>query len=625
MAQKNLKKVARDVKPAHTTSQRLEWWILLALASVAFAAFARTIPYAFVFDDEFQILRNTWIRNLSGVKLIFISNVWQFMNPSTISNYYRPFHMLLHMLGYQISGLQPHAYHIINILFHCICTIFVAVIGYRLTGRKWICVAAALIFGLHPIHAESVAWIAAVPDPSCAAFYFAAFYLYLRDHENPERLRFIIASLFFLLLALLSKEMALTFPLVVIAADWLLHKKLRWSRYAMIAGVFALYIALRLNALGSLAQGARLVKLSLAEKFLSTIVFAGNYILKLFIPHDINAFHVFNPTTSLYSPEFLPASLVLAAYGFGMWWLRRDRIALFLFCFSLLTLAPVLDIRRLGENAFADRYLYIPSFGSSILIPLIASKIWGIKPKGVRIGELQAGICCLAAVLLPYTFLLENTIPMWRNNKMLYSETFKRSPTATLIACNLGSYYHRQGDFEQAKAWYQKAIDVWDKSYAKEKSNLAGAHIGLGGAYLKLGQTKLALENFNIAYRIIPGSPTTLDNLATAYMALGDYDTALRHLQRSISLNPRSERSYNNIAVCYLSQKKLDEAIDMAQKALNIYPKIGESYMIQSRAYALKGMPDQARRCLLAAREVDPTKASLVEKELRNLSQVHQR
>ena len=146
--------------------------------------------------------RNPWIRDWSRVGEIFTTNVWEFSNPHTQSNYYRPIHMLLHMLSYAISGLEPHGYHLINILLHSLCTVWVVLIGYLLTGNKFVSYSGGLIFALHPIHAESVSWIAAVPDPSCAFFYFGALYFYRKDQKDESKRLPLTLTLVFFLFAL---------------------------------------------------------------------------------------------------------------------------------------------------------------------------------------------------------------------------------------------------------------------------------------------------------------------------------------------------------------------------------------------------------------------------------------
>jgi tetratricopeptide (TPR) repeat protein len=611
------KRPERSTARAASVPPRPRWWVAVVPALIAFAAFARTIPFGFVFDDDFQVLRNPWIRDWSGLGEAFTSNVWRFMNPLIASNYYRPLHMVFYMAAYSISGLQPHGYHLLNILLHALSTALVALIGLRLSRDAYVGVAAGLIFALHPVHAESVTWIAAIPDPSCAVFYFAGLYFYLKDAEGGAGRMPLALALVSFFCALLSKEMAFTFPLAAASADWLLSRKLRWPRYGMLAAVFAVYAGLRIHALSGFGQTELPLRLDPLSRILSTITLVGTYVLKLFVPFDISAYHVFTPTTSLGSPELALALAVLGLFAAGAWFFRRQREIVFLFAFCILALIPVLEITHLGEHVLAERYLYIPSLGSSVLVPLAARELWRRSPRALP--AVGVGGALLALVLIVYGYVLWTASAMWRDAPTLYSETLKRSPNAMMMAAKLAGYYHNQGDYEKAKQWYQKSLEMYERAYIKSAPNLAIAYNGLGGALLKQGRAREALSYLARSYEINPRSAVVLDNLGTAYLAQGDLTTALEYYRQAVERNPRSERSYNNLAVVYLYQRDYDRAIAMAQEALAIFPQLGEAYLVMARAYALKGMKDEARRAYEMARKVDPSKSRLVETYMKTL------
>jgi len=610
------KEQARARKDAR---ERLEPWWLVVLAAVAVVPFIQTLHYDFVYDDDFQVLRNPWIRQWSNLGSIFTSSVWQFMDPGGASNYYRPVHMILHALGYQISGLQPWGFHAISILLHALCAIWVALIAFRLTREKYIALSAALIFALHPIHAESIAWVAAVTDPSCAFFYLGALYFYIRDgeQESGSTTRVALVMLLFFL-ALLAKELAFTFPVVVVFMDWVLHRRLRWSRYAQLAGVFSVYTVLRLAALSRFMIRQTIFELDPVSLVLSTLAFLAAYISKLLVPHDVNAFHVFSPTRSILSREFLFTALVLGAFAAGLWFFRKQRAPVFLFGFSILTLVPVLNLQGVGENVFADRYLYLPSVGSSILIPLAAREIWKAHPLGLWQGR-QLGALLLTLLLVAYGALLWSTVWMWRDDRTLYTATLERSPNAMLIANNLGQYYQGQGDYEKAKQVFRGALEMWDRSFIKVRRNLASTYAGLGGAYLKQMKLQEARDFFLRAQELSVKDAVVMDNLGSVYIGLGDYKTAREYYEKALALNPKLERIHNNLAALYLVEGDYDHAISEAQTALAIFPKLGEAHIIVARAYARKGMIEQARLSYARALGVDPAKAPLVQSDLKKL------
>jgi len=598
----------------------MELWLLTALFLVAVAVFLHTLPYEFVYDDEYQVLRNPWIRDWSNLGRIFTTDVWSFRTPAAGSNFYRPLHMVLHMAGYLISGNRPYAYHAINLLLHGLCTVLVALVGFHLTRNRGLAAAGGLLFALHPVHAESVSWIAAVTDPSCAAFFFAALYLYLRDQQEPGNLSRIAGILVCYLGALLCKEMAFTLPLVAAAADWILLRRLRWSRYGMLLAVFAVYAALRIQALSGFLRQEVPFRLDLKDRVLTTLVYLSQYLAKLFVPYDLNPFHVFRPVTQFLAPEFLHALLILAGGALVLGWLRRQPAALFLGSFCVVSLLPTLNITGIGESVFAERYLYIPSLGSALIMPLIFRAAW--LPLLARTGwaweRAGAGVLLLLTPL--WGVMLWSTSTAWKDTPTLYGRTLARAPDAIPIRNSLARYYLLQGQYARAEELYLQVLDLWKKDFVQSNRSLWGAYGGLGTVYMKQRKLELARDYFTRVYEGAPNSFIALENMGSVYLALGDYKKALEFNQRALALNPRSEVIYSNTAAIYLNQRKLDDAIEMARKAVDIYPRLAEAHIILGKAYALKGDLGRAREAYATALRVDPGKAALVEADLKRLN-----
>src|SRR3972149_10838390 len=137
------------------------WVSLLLLASVSFLVYANTLGHEFVYDDDVQILRNQWIRSPEHIPKYFTGDVWSFRNPGEPkSNYYRPVQLLAYLGLYQVAGLNPFAYHLVNVLLHVACTWLVFLVARRLLQEQGLSLAAALLFATHPIHTEAVAWVA---------------------------------------------------------------------------------------------------------------------------------------------------------------------------------------------------------------------------------------------------------------------------------------------------------------------------------------------------------------------------------------------------------------------------------------------------------------------------------
>jgi tetratricopeptide (TPR) repeat protein len=603
-----------------TPAVRYPIWPFLIVGLVAAGAYLQTLSFQFVYDDTYQIMQNPWIQSGSNIGRFFTTDVWAFTGRVVKSNYYRPLQMVIYTAAHSIGGLAPVAFHGFNIILHAICCVWISLIGQRLTGSKWIALTAGLLFALHPIHVESVAWIAAIVDPLCAAFYFGALYFYLKSIQQPESLKPFIASAVLFAGALLSKEMAFTFPVAALWLDWSLQKKFRWQRYAVFAIIFAAYAVMRIRALGAFAVHQFPAELSLFSQVLSTIVLLAQYLQKMFVPYGMNAFHVFHPTISLLEPQFLLSLASLAAFGIAAWFLRRQSVALFLCGFAFLAIIPVLNITGVGENVFADRYLYIPSLASCLLIALAVERLsqpWHSREvwKAVVHPPSAAIVLCLAV----FAWLTWHETAIWKNNPTLYLATMERSPKAAAIAHNLASLYYDSNDLQRAEYWENKALTGWQEGFAKNKTLHAQVFSGYGGIRFKQGRISEAQDFYMKAYAEAPYHDELLQNIGIFFTGTRQYPKALEFLQQTVRLNPRRAVAYSNMAGIYAVYGKWDPAIANARQALEIDPKLGEALVNLAYSYAGKGMKEEARQAYMMLKQVDPSRSSLADNALKLL------
>jgi len=603
-----------------TKSIKLGLWAVVVLCLASFLIYTHTISYSFVYDDEFQILRNPWIHDWSQVGRFFTTDVWAFARKDLTPGYYRPFHMMAHALGFSVSGFNPEGYHLINILLHVISTLLVSFIGLRLTRDKTIAFAGGLLFALHPIHAESVTWIAGVTDPLCAVFYFGALYLYLTEVESRENPRIVVCYLFLLMCAMLSKEMAVTFLPVAIWADWSLRRKLRWDRYGLILGTFLIYFFLRITALGQFIPGSSEFVEDVLQKFLNIFVIFSTYLVKQFVPFGINAFHHFHPVEGILDSRLLLSVAALLFFLILVYWQRKNRQAIFLFGFCLISLLPLLNIASLnGENLFADRYLYIPSLAACLLVPILIKAVLDLQPPRFRAMGKKILYVTVAAVLIIYGVMLVRTSTMWKDAPTLYTESLRKSPESIIPANLLAQYYFNRNDYEKAEPLFRRIINMSKIAYVKNNSRLSSAYIGLGGIELHRNNLQRAKELFTEANKLNPRNAAVLQNLGSLYLMLGDPAEASRYFQESLEANPRNEIVYNNLAVLNLELGYFEKALSNAQKAVEIFPKFGKAHINMAQAYAALGMKDKAKEAYRTAMEVDPVQKPLAEKGLADL------
>src|SRR5271157_190072 len=352
-----------------------------------------TLPYlnilcnGFGYDDDTQVVKNPYVRSFQFVKEIFTTNVWSFKAGNPISNYYRPIMTLGYLLCYKLFGMRAYGFHLVSLLLHILVVCLVFVLTERLTGdRVWAFVAGAL-FALHPVHTESVAWIAAVTDLELTFFYLLTFGFFLAvARRGGGRSQPTLAALgVAFVLALLSKEQAMTLPALATVYEHFYRAdrsetstSQKLARYGLLWLVSVAYVLYRVHFLGALAPREQLSDLTPLRIVLLALGLVGQYVGKLFWPLRLCAFYVFHPNTSPFDPRVLAGLLVLSALAalFLICWRSRERTVRFV-SFAILwffaTLAPVLNAHWLVSNVFAERYLYLPSVGMAWIVGLGAS------------------------------------------------------------------------------------------------------------------------------------------------------------------------------------------------------------------------------------------------------------
>lgn len=602
---------------------RLSVWAVIIICSVPFLAYIHTVSFDFVYDDDFQILRNPWIHDWSKVGQFFTTDVWSFARKEITTPYYRPFHMIAHAVGFSLSEFKPEGYHLINIVLHVLNSLLVALIALRLTREKSIAILGALIFALHPIHAESVTWIAGVTDPLCSVFYLGALYLYLGDIKGHRSPWAIAGYLLLFLCAMLSKEMAASFLLVAVWSDWCLLRKLRWNRYAMIFAAFCLYLILRISALGQFNPGGGAPSADFINRAPGMFVLFTTYIVKLFVPFGINAFHFFHRVSGILDARFLGSIAALTVFALLAWRQRKNRPALFLFGFILISLIPLINTtgRLEGMGLFAERYIYIPSLASCLLIPIIVQSAWRLRPAAIPSFGKHALYLFICPLLLVFGAMLIHLSQMWRDSPTLYTESLKREPENITATNRLAQYYFNRDDYEKAEPLFRRLIELNKNMSTPDKVSLASAYIGLGGIHFNENRMIQAKEYFEEAYKINPNAPAVLTNLGSVNMFLGDYAAATRFMEASLAANPRNAVIHNNLSVMYLRMGQFEKALSSAQRAVEIFPKFGKAHISMGNAYAASGIRDKAREAYKKAMEVDPVEKDTAEEALKELEE----
>jgi tetratricopeptide (TPR) repeat protein len=598
-------------------SNKTTLFLIIIILAVAFGVYFDSLLNGFVYDDIHQVLENPWIKDVRNIPTIFSENVWSFEGVPVVSNYYRPLMHIVYMLNYHIFGLKPCGFHLVNILLHAGVSVLVFVIVVKLFGKiersnlppsffakegregdvtapersitqernevelplkqKKVLSAgliAALLFATHPIHTEAVTWVAGLPEVSFTFFFLLSFYCYLRSREGARGAYYVLSAVTTFFLATFCKETALVLPVILIVYDCTFRKKEKrfvdyLKRHIPYFVVVSVYLILRFRALGGFAPQPAHIRLSAYGYGINVFPLFSQYLEKLLLPINLNAFYVLHPITSVFEAKGLVSIIITAAFIILTFIaLKKNGVVFFGSLLLAVPLFPVLYIPALGENIFTERYLYLPSLGYVILLTVLLS--W-VKEK---LPHVMANITIVLLIIVVglYTVGTVRRNGVWKDNLALFLDTARKSPDSALIHTNLGATYVEKGQLDAAMAEHQTAIRL--------KPSYPEAHNNLGVAYANKGLLDMAIAEFQTALRLQPNYPEAHYNLGNAYTAVGQVDMAIAQYQMAIRLKPNYAVPHFNLGLIFLRLGAIEMARQEFEMGLEINPDDDKARLI---------------------------------------------
>jgi Flp pilus assembly protein TadD len=587
--------------------------LVLIIFIISFAVYFKTLSNDFVFDDRIQVLENHWIKDVQYIPDIFSKSVWGFQIETLTSSYYRPLMHLIFMFNYYVFGLKPWGFHLVNILFHSGVSILVFVISSRLLRassnsshlheRGWVGsllsppFIGAVLFATHPIHTEAVAWVAGIPDLSYTFFSLLSLYLYLRSSEGTQGLYPL--SVFAFAIATLCKEPALMLPIILMAYDSIFGTKTngykpsikRYLPYLLVAGA---YLGLRYHALGGFSPQR---PLGAYGYIINVFPLFTQYLENLLLPLNLNAFHVLRSISSIVETRGIVSFAVSAAFVVitVIAFKKKSKV-----CFGLLVIAlpllPSLYIPALGENVFAERYLYLPSFGFVLLIALALSRAEAANP-----GFASGLVILSLAVAVVYSVGTMSRNTVWKDDLTLFTDTVRKSPDSALAHDNLGSAYLNQHRLDEAINEFTVALNL--------KPDLAEAHYNLGTVYARQNHLNEAVHEFVTAVTLKPDLAEAHYNLGTVFLKQNRLTEAVHEFITELKLKPDFAMAHNNLGNAYLRQNRTDEAVNEYITALTLKPDLAEAHYDLGTAYARQNHLNEAVHEFVTAVTLEPDDA----------------
>ncbi len=629
--------VAKGFGPARFSAATLLGLLLL----LAVLPYANTLLGGFIYDDHEQLESNPYVYSFRHLREVFGTTSWSFQGAQGVTNYYRPMMTFGFAICFQVFGMLPFGYHLANILLHAgvVCLLYYTT--RRMFGNPRVGFLTAGLFALHPIHTESVAWISGVTDLELSVFYLLTFWIFLSlggNHTERHVLSWAAMAVSFVL-AMLSKEQALTLPLLATIYEHSCREDRaettwarKFSRYSGLWFLAAAYLLCRALFLGGLAPVLQRPGLSWREVFLSAVNFLARYVWKLLWPVRLCAFWVFHKSTQVFEPGVIAGMFVILALGGLLAWLwKRSRLASFGLFWMLITLAPVLNARWMAANAFAERYLYLPSVGFCWLVAWAWARLWDKTAHEKPLGRMALA-ATLGVVAALYDVRTVTRNRDWRSDIGLYKQTLEISPDAYLIRNNLGAAYWALGNFAAAEQqWreairqapdhaviltnlgqlstrqkrYPQAIAYFERAIAL-KPNFAAARMHLGKAYAEMGMRDQAETQLRTAVALSPLDPAARNQLGKFYFDAGSLAEAEEQFHRSDRLIPGAEARFS-LGEIYLARGDSSRAEQAFQGALALEPYDTRAHFRLGALYSASGRHKAAAREYEAGLQLDPT------------------
>jgi tetratricopeptide (TPR) repeat protein len=536
--------------------------IALLLAFVTLVVYLPVTRDAFInYDDQLYVTENRTVQNgltWAGVKWAFTTGHASNWHPVT---------WLSHMTDCELFGLNPGAHHFVNVLFHAANTALLFVLLLHLTGTLWPSTFVAALFAWHPLHVESVAWIAERRDVLSTFFALLALLSYARYvRENCGR-SFWLALIFFAL-GLMSKPMLVTLPFVMLLLDyWPLQRfslstfRLRfllekWPFFLLTAASCVTTFLVQSQAGGKAVIS--LEQVSLYYRLCNVATCYGRYLLKIIWPRDLAVFYPL--------PDKIPALAIAAAVAALIFisvavWLARRRSPYLLvgWLWFLGTLLPVIGLVQVGGAAMADRYTYIPAIGIFIAVA------FGVRDLADRFPFSKPAATVAAVLILGGSiFATENQLRYWRDSESLFRHAVAVTKDSDVAHINLGAALQSKGKLNEAL--------TEDRIAEKLAPGRYHIHNNLGNILNDLGRPEEALVEYRTAVRLDPTLPFLHNSLGTTFAELGRFDEAIGEFSEAARLDPAYAPPYFETGKALLKQGRDAEAIDRFRDALRLDP-----------------------------------------------------
>ncbi len=578
---------------------------IIVLILLGFGIYLNSLNGGFVWDEQFLIKDNLHVKSWDNVGMIFRENIGA--GAKNYSNFYRPVQMLTYMVDYSVWNLNTFGYHLTSIALHILVALVLYWLIQLLFADRALSLLTSALFLAHPIHSETVAYIAARADLLGALFILLCLCLYVKQTYSHNRINFVLIS-FAYILALLSKECSLITPILLIMYSSVFRKKILKAEFISILAVTFIYIILRLTSLKfTPPEPDFMLTTTILQRMPGFFVALTEYFKLLLLPLNLHMEYMFRKF-NFFDPKAILgiiASISLLVYAFKK--ARENKIISFGIFWFFITLLPQSNLYPV--NAYmSEHWLYLPSMGYFLALAYGLLMMYNMK-KFHRLA-----VYLIALILLLYSLLTIKQNYYWNDVVAFWKKTLEYAPSSPRVQNNLCKAYMDKGEYKEAILSCKKAVAL-KPGYLTARYNLAysykasgqyenaaaeyrriieinplqeAAYFGLGLLYEKTGDKEKALDSYRKAVEIDPGYTEAYNNLASLYADKGQIDKAIGLWEKAVSIRPDFATGHFNLAVFYFRQKKYTLAAYHCDKVIELGNQVDPEFLRLLEPYRKK-------------------------------------
>jgi tetratricopeptide (TPR) repeat protein len=558
--------------------------VCVALATITFAVFGQTAGFGFVnYDDDKYVYENPVVQRGLTLKGFF----WALTDDKT--DHWHPLTWLTHMADCQVYGPWAGGHHLTNVALHTLAVVLLFLALKEMTGCLWRSAFVAAVFAIHPLRAESVAWIAERKDVLSGVFFMLTLWAYARYARQPSRGRYAAVVVAYGL-GLLCKNTLVTLPFVLLLLDWWPFQRtmpdgagggrVKAPFWGLVREKIPLFLLSAGSCVVTVLAPQQVVgsgRIPFLDRLGNAVVSYGVYLWQMVFPAGLAIPCLYPPNGQpLWKVVLILVLLAAISMGVLVCWKKRPYL-LMGWLWYLGMLVPAIGIVQISYHAHADRFTYLPGIGLVLAMTWLVAE-W--RMSRVALGALMAGVLALLMVCA------WQQTAYWQNSETLWSGALACTTDNYIAQNNFGFVLMQKGRMDAAIACFQQALQI-QPGYADARNNL-------GHALLHMGKVDEAITCFQQALQISPDFADARNNLGLALFQKGRVDEAITHFRGALQIKPDDANALNNLGDALLRQGKADEAINCFQQALQIKPDFAEAHDNLGNSLLQTGKVDEA-------------------------------